>query len=241
MPRRSRKPSKRSRAPMRRRRRQYTKRSTLRNVQTLNTQHGKNLVVRKFPGLFPDVALTAHRYTDKLTITSTSGALGSHSWRDSLYDPDYTGTGAQPLGFDQFATLYEKYNVQGLAYEFTILGDSTNPVRVCTAIQEDNTGWANFETAVQQPNSSKGIVILPGSKMRLKGYLMPHKILGVSKAQYNTDIGYNHVSTSANPTKPIFLQLLVQSVDESSTSTVTVVSSFKLYARWSDKIELSSS
>ena len=32
---------------------------------------------------------------------------------NSLFDPDFTGTGHQPYYFDQFATIYQRYTVIG--------------------------------------------------------------------------------------------------------------------------------
>lgn len=39
----------------------------------------------------------------------------AYVWRmNSLYDPDQTGTGHQPMAHDQWATLYKKYRVQAV-------------------------------------------------------------------------------------------------------------------------------
>jgi hypothetical protein len=54
-------------------------------------------------------------YTDTVNIASSSGSLAQKQWRlNSLFDPDFTGTGHQPRYFDQLcggAGPYSKYRV----------------------------------------------------------------------------------------------------------------------------------
>lgn len=54
------------------------------------------------------------RYVQDVQLTSTAGAPGFYQFRaNSLYDPDYTGTGHQPMRFDQMAAIYADYCVVG--------------------------------------------------------------------------------------------------------------------------------
>jgi hypothetical protein len=52
--------------------------------------------------MFPARVTKRLRYSDSFQLTSTSGAVASYVYRaNDLYDPDVTGTGHQPMGFDQ--------------------------------------------------------------------------------------------------------------------------------------------
>lgn len=54
------------------------------------------------------------RYVDNIQINPTAGFAANHLFRAaSLFDPDFTGTGHQPLGFDNFNNLYLHYTVVG--------------------------------------------------------------------------------------------------------------------------------
>jgi len=65
------------------------------------------------------------RYIDQIVLQTfgTSGAdvpVYHQFTANSLYDPDYTGTGHQPLGFDQMMAFYDHYAV--LSCEITVAG-----------------------------------------------------------------------------------------------------------------------
>ncbi len=53
---------------------------------------------------------------------------------NSLYDPDLTGTGHQPYGFDQFAALYSRYKVDRVHIDvlFTTPGGSYDMACMCS-------------------------------------------------------------------------------------------------------------
>lgn len=54
------------------------------------------------------------RYCDVIQLTSLAGLLGSYSFRsNSVFDPDATGTGHQPMGFGTWENLYRGYIVLG--------------------------------------------------------------------------------------------------------------------------------
>lgn len=82
---------------------------------------------RKFPSIggkqgFSSQAVTATRayklryvHTGTLATETTTG-FGQYSFRaNSIYDPDYTGVGHQPMGHDTLELLYGRYTVVGSA------------------------------------------------------------------------------------------------------------------------------
>ena len=76
----------------------------------------KALVTKKtFPLKYnpvPPKFVTTVRYADVVNLSITSGAFASQVFScNGLFDPDVTGTGHQPLYFDQLIALYQHYNV----------------------------------------------------------------------------------------------------------------------------------
>ncbi|WP_445775552.1 hypothetical protein [Shewanella sp.] len=74
---------------------------------------------------FPKTTCVKLRYCDTVTINPGLGTVGYHSFRaNSCFDPDYTGTGHQPLGFDQWSTFYNHYIVVGAKIKITVTSNS---------------------------------------------------------------------------------------------------------------------
>lgn len=108
---------KRRRAPRYSPYRRRTRSRTSRNPRTaLTLTQGfmpKLSVPRKIFG-FPDTLVTKLKYSDLITLTSTSNSLSRYVFQpNNAYDPDYTGIGHQPMMFDQFAAVYARYVVLG--------------------------------------------------------------------------------------------------------------------------------
>lgn len=60
----------------------------------------------------PDNMTTTVRYRTRVELNPAAGALSTYVFRaNSIYDPDYTSTGHQPLGYDQLSALYNHYTV----------------------------------------------------------------------------------------------------------------------------------
>lgn len=60
------------------------------------------------------------RYVDTITLNPASAAMASHVFRaNSIFDPDLTGTGHQPLLHDTYALLYTRYRVMSSKIKVT--------------------------------------------------------------------------------------------------------------------------
>jgi hypothetical protein len=64
-------------------------------------------------------------YTDQQTLNPSAGVPAQHVYRlNGIRDPDFTGIGAQPAGFDQYAAIYNRYTV--FAAEVEVYASTTN-------------------------------------------------------------------------------------------------------------------
>lgn len=80
------------------------------------------------------------RYVEQLTLTAQS-ALGVYVFRaNSLFDPNFTGTGHQPMGRDQWATLYNHYVVLGSKCKVTFCPQSVATTAMCGVYLTDTSG-----------------------------------------------------------------------------------------------------
>lgn len=71
------------------------------------------------------------KYVQCITLSTSATYSGEHAFRiNSIYDPDYTGTGHQPYYHDQLQTLWKYYEVKGCKIKttFTASGGTGNTI-----------------------------------------------------------------------------------------------------------------
>jgi len=132
--------------------RRYKKRSKKRRYR----RKGYNqLVSTRNP--FPKSMITKHRYVSTHTLTPSGAALiASYQFRgNSLYDPDYTSAGHQPLGFDEYSNLYEHFTVLGSKISITAATGGI-PVVVGITRDSDATLTVNYDTVQENADTVWG-------------------------------------------------------------------------------------
>jgi hypothetical protein len=70
-------------------------------------------ISENFMPLFPAKVTKVLRYQEYVDLTSTSGTLNTYIFSaNGLWDPNQTGTGHSPMGFDQMMIFFEHYSVK---------------------------------------------------------------------------------------------------------------------------------
>ena len=73
----------------------------------------KRTTIQKGLG-FSDGQIVKMRYVEEFELNPGLGSVASYVFRaNGLYDPNYTGAGHQPYGFDQWMTYYNQFTVLG--------------------------------------------------------------------------------------------------------------------------------
>ena len=108
------------------------------------------------------------RYCDSITLDPGIATTAKHAFRaNSIFDPDVTGTGHQPMGFDEMAALYTHYTVVGAKFSATFISnsDSSNLGQAhCGVILEDNsTIPVDYNEIKEQQRGVSGIMKVPQS------------------------------------------------------------------------------
>jgi len=116
-----------------RRYRPYKKKTYNKRSKLSSDQLAVKTKVNISRGIFglPEELSTHLRYVDTYTLTSTTQALAKQVMRlNSIFDPDFTGIGHQPLYTDQFDNFYKRYSVLGAKLKATF---SALPSAIATA------------------------------------------------------------------------------------------------------------
>lgn len=99
---------------------------------------------------FPKTRMVKLRYVTNVSLDASIGATTSYAFRSNdLYDPDYSGTGAQPYYFDQLMQMYNKFTVVGSKIMCTPFGSNTTGDAVIFGIYRDNDTTARTANLVE--------------------------------------------------------------------------------------------
>lgn len=167
-------------------------------------------LIRQSTGV-PDRLYVKLRYREQLSWTQVAGNLGDNVYRgNSLFDPDLTGTGGQPMGFDQWSAFYGSYTVLGSSIDVSSQMNSGPPQQAKVVIVPSNQsaafGVGEQERAEESPYAKSQDVVMgaPGvGQGRIKSYMSTAKMEGVVRPAVQIEDGFSALTT-ANPTDPWF-------------------------------------
>uniref|UniRef100_UPI004047C05F hypothetical protein n=1 Tax=Shewanella sp. TaxID=50422 RepID=UPI004047C05F len=194
--------------------------------------------------LQPAIRKVSLRYVAEILLNAGSGANDHWIFRaNGLFDPDITGTGHQPKGFDQLMTLYGKYTVVAsrckIAPYYTTAGE---PSYILVHLM-NGTSDATIDTieeAMEQQNRSK--IIFSGNQIDEKH---SEATLGVDFKQY---LGLNPEDAdqlsggeSGNPTKGVYFVVNQVPVNGNDPAARTVLVQIEYDVVFTYPIEVASS
>jgi len=176
---------------------------------------------------FPSVMRTSLRYCDNFSLSSASGGVGSNIFRmNSLFDPDYTRTGHQPLYYDQFTPVYGRYRVlySKLNVSFVPLSDDSDAATSgpwIVGVTGNSNGVFSTSATVLSEQNKTFTRLLPRDKAALPVDLTltysPKRDLGVDPEDDTVT-----ASTSGNPSSVWWGNVFVSDLNGSGTTTVIV-------------------
>jgi hypothetical protein len=111
-------------------------------------------------GPFPTTFPAELHYSDFFDFNTTIGAVVYQKFRaNSLYDPDETGTGHQPLYFDSLAALYSKYRVTSIKYSLRFAppnSDSNSSIEVWSLVR-NGVYTPSYPTVAELPYTKRAV------------------------------------------------------------------------------------
>lgn len=183
-----------------------------------------------------------HKYSEIFGLTYTGGTstLGVYQFYMNYNEhPNYTGTGHQPMGFDQMSALYNRYRVVGMSYTVTLTNISGTYVAEYMLFYRPNMTITTDPIAVREGTGvlARGVlgVTTSGSDTRFhKGYVSVARARGVPPRNVYTESDYQTILGSAPAFLPSF-NIGVINQDAASTVTLRVHVDFKFHTIWSDR------
>jgi hypothetical protein len=109
--------------------------------------------------IVPDQTVTTLIYHTSMNLSSLAGFSEYLFNLNSVFDPDRTGVGHQPGGFDQWAAFYGKYRVWSCKSIVTFSNSSVIGQAVITAATNSATAFTNIDAPIEQGRYVKDAVI----------------------------------------------------------------------------------
>lgn len=197
--------------PSRRRRRRYKRSRQLTNYA---------------PSGMPTQRIAKLRYAEQTTITSTSGVLDSIRFRaNGIFDPNVDIGGHQPMGFDQWSTLFNHYVVLGSKLTMSIVPFDAGGGPCATGAYLTDGSTVPYTSASEFMEAKKGTVKLISPDQRKATYVVSKFS---AKKFYNVKDVKDNVSrigspVSADPSDQAYYVIWVQNRDGSTSSYSVLV------------------
>lgn len=173
------------------RNRRHFRRSLRRVRRAIRRARTKAVVVNR--GITPIAPrfITKLKYADEASLTSTTGIPAIQVWNlNSLFDPDRTGTGHQPYGYDQIKTLYDYYRVFAVSWRIDFVPNTAAEIPRLTVLPADESSLpstTNRTLMMEMPRAITKEGHHGANKVSFRGRITLHKLRGQTSQQYRGD------------------------------------------------------
>lgn len=138
-------------------------------------------------------------------FSSSSATGGVWSWQfrlNSLFDPDFTGTGAQPTGFDQWMALYDRYRVLATEIDWNLTAATAAAQVVATGAPGVDAAPTLTYVGVAGDRAAKLAKPVPCgslSSASAKHSILMKDVFGINQEALLSEINYSGTSSSSAP------------------------------------------
>jgi len=181
-------------------------------------------------------------FSQDIGATSTTTPTLRVFKANGLFDPDYTGTGHQPRGFDQMASLYNNYKVSAVKvvvtaqcssqtqYGYVGLGFNNHNIATVGSLEE-------MKEAVKWTTKN----LDHENKVYIKRYMKCAAIEGITDIMYRSNQDIYAAGVGANPSVTPNIFVAWQHTDEASTFQPYVQVKITFYCQFYNRVNLGSS
>lgn len=187
--------------------RKYTGRR--RSTAVKRKRYGRNTLVRGVNSAMQIPSMFKLRYHEDITLSTNGGGGPSMNWHafsaNGLYDPNISGTGHQPMLFDQLALFWNKYTVLGSKITVKVVPRPSTtgviPGAYCGVVLDDNNtlNSANESALIE---NGKGTYRYINASYGASGYAKLHCKFGAKEFFSKRSPGDDDTITSTFVSNP---------------------------------------
>lgn len=198
-----------------------------------------NSLVIRGPTITPDSVYVKMHYSQNINLNAAGGAYIEQIFRgNSIQDPDFSGVGGQPLGHDQWAAFYNKYQVMGskITIRAVTRPTPTSGGTLVVAPVDLSTGFTGILQAAEAPYA-KSKVISPFNNVetRMQCYMGTKAKFGYRNTE---ELNILAALFGANPQEEFFWSVSAAPLDGTGTINIDLLCQIVYYVKLFDRKEL---
>lgn len=189
----------------------------------------------------PDRVMARLKYVDQGTLDTSSTGYATWVYRlGSIFDPDYTGTGHQPTGYDQWDTFYSFYRVHSARVKVCVLSNGTTKSHfIACGPSSDVNGYIYLDELAEEPRTKFGQAIYSGLPFTYEDNFDLKALHGVTKEQFGDDrFG---AAFGANPSDAYYFKIFGKTSDSSAASSASFAIEIEYFVEMYDRSDLAPS
>lgn len=190
----------------------------------------------------PSMDCKLHYAESYLLQSGTAGVVGTEQIcrLSSLYDVNYSGTGAQPYGYDQITPLYNKYVVKAVDVKVTFYDPNVEGMVACLTMQPSGSSATLTGTGIDalqmQPMTWTRYIPSSGGQSRVfRQYIKIHRLEGLTKSQFEGAIDEYASLVSQSPVITPYIRMAVAAVRGDSGATMVCKFEVCFYCHFFDR------
>lgn len=174
---------------------------------------------------FPKRVVCTLKYAGYRDLTSSTGLYATYRYScNGLYDPDITGTGHQPMYFDNLMSIYNHYTVIGSKITVKVVPKSATqgPGALAVFVNDSaSTNMTNIGNVFEQSSGSQTRLLAPGQS----GPLVIVKTWSAKQTFGGSILGNDDLqgNVGANPVEQSYYDIVYQDLTTSPTTATVQV------------------
>jgi hypothetical protein len=171
-------------------------------------------------------------------VQYTASGLSIQTFRlNSLYDPDETGAGTQPVGFDEIMAFYYYYRVESVKVKITVVNGGTAAI---TAVQLSNSATDPTQITAMAANNSGRAEMSAGTYGQNRS-VITYNVNIKNWLGFKENIDTDLLGTvSSSPARVVFLHIGMEEIDLSAKD-ISLFCEFEFNTRFVNPVPLNNS
>lgn len=192
--------------------------------------------------IIADRFITKMKYAERGTVvTGGAGISGAYLYNlNSVYDPNRTGVGHQPMGRDQLALLYHRYRVFAVSWRVTFFG---NPAYHSLAVMAVNHEQSAQGQAIDTIRETARAIVKIGKADEptvFTGRISLPRLNGQTAAEYRGADRFQALS-GADPAELMTLQVCANTLNASVGYAFPYEIQLTYHVEWFDPLPVTQS